>query len=141
MRASLLVAVTLVGCSLALPIDEPPGHCAEVTKFAFVGSSTLRGLGFDNSMGEFGTDFDRPGHFWITQEPLAVRDNLNAAEQAAIARARAEDALAGSEPPMPAPEDAGPVAAQRMLCVTWADGDTTGLVEMAIPDDWSPPGN
>jgi hypothetical protein len=136
--SSLLLTVALVGCSIALPTDDPrvtaprgqaPGHCGEVTEFAYVGVSTLRGLGFDDTFGEFGDDFDRRGRFWVTLEALG-REPALGAEEAAAARAVGGRSMRAQAPDRPA---------QRMLCVTWSDGNPIGMMEMATPDDWSPP--
>ena len=140
MRVWLVLAVVLAACSLPPPPDDSsvtaplghaPGRCGEVTEFAYVGDSTLRLLGFDDSTGAFGDDFNRPGRFWVTLVPVNVEPSFDAG--AAAARRREERGL----PPMPVrpPERPG----LRMLCVAWADGDPRGLVEMAIPADWSPP--
>ena len=142
MRASLLVAVILAGCSLPIPTDEPlvtaprgqaPGQCGAVTEFAYVGASNLRDLGFSDTFGEFGDDFDRQGRFWVTLEPVDVEPPFDAE----VAAARARDAR--GLPPGPARPPERPD--QRMLCVRWADGNPIGLVEMAISDDWTPPSN
>ena len=141
MRASLLMAVILAGCSLPqppeeqkveVPLGQAPGSCAEVTDFAYAGMSTLRDLGLDDTLGEFGDDFGRRGRFWVTFEPVDIEPPFDVE----VAAARARDAR-GLPPETRPPERPG----QRMLCVRWADGIPIGLVEMAIPDDWSPPSN
>jgi hypothetical protein len=141
MRVALLVAVILAGCSLSLPPDEPrvrvplgqaPGSCAEVTDFAYAGDSTLRDLGFDDTFGEFGDDFERRGRFWVTLKPVDVEPPFDTE----VAAARARDAR-GLPPEAQPPERAD----ERMLCVRWTDGNPIGLVEMAIPADWSSPSN
>jgi hypothetical protein len=43
--------------------NDAPGKCAQTTRFAYVGVSTLTQLGFGQSDDP---DYSRPGKFWIT---------------------------------------------------------------------------
>ncbi|HEX2767138.1 MAG TPA: hypothetical protein VHR55_10965 [Candidatus Limnocylindria bacterium] len=86
-------------------------------------------------MNQFDSDFDRPGRFWVTRDPVPLDAALEDAEAAARAAAQ-RMAADGQEPPAVGEIHRAP---QRMLCVSWMDDNPTGLVEMSVPDDWAPP--
>jgi hypothetical protein len=110
----ITLATLVSGCAIGGPAGPPPPGfggmpCAGVTRFAFVGETTLAALGLG---GGGGPDDNRVGMIWVTADRVDL------------------------EGPATRPAEVAPVALSRAVCVQWADG--SGMAG-PVDDSWRPP--
>lgn len=113
----VLAVVVLAGCGVARaavpivnPVDPSAMDPCNQAPLAFNGTTTLAALGLADQMGR-GPDTTRPGHVWITADPIVPEGW-------------------GGPPGAPPPEP------MRFVCVEWEDGSgMAGSIDL----DWQLP--